>query len=60
MKLLRWLWTDGALWLGRAYLVLVVMFAVVLTAAWLNSHIRPPPQLTLPPDHPLIDRQQWR
>ena len=48
-----WLWTSGALLLGRAWLVLVLIFAAGTAAGYVHSRIRP--QLApLDDTHPLI------
>lgn len=57
MRFVEWLWTTGALLLGRVYIVLILGLVLTIAAAWLHSWLHPPPPLRLPPDHPLIDRR---
>lgn len=63
MDLVDWLWTSGALLLGRTWIALALLLTIAIAGGALHDRLRRGQQLQLDPHHPHIrpyDRKDTR
>jgi hypothetical protein len=54
--LTEWIWTTGALALGRSWIALVLLAVAAVAAGEIYTRLRTPSRLHVEPDHPAITR----